>query len=194
MKTMVMTRLGDGKIVAEQGVYERCEWLEKFLEARDEARGRAIEIDELYEPPLEELRAIMWDMSGGKCVHCGEFTNPFRDFRISRILAAPIGLNELVNFETCCAACYPEHAWKDAASSPLAKRRRAISPKLRFDVFTRDNFTCHYCGERPPDVVLVCDHVLPVAAGGATTMDNLVAACEACNSGKSATILPEPQS
>jgi len=34
--------------------------------------------------------------------------------------------------------------------------------------------------------VLHVDHVVPFAAGGATTEDNLLAACEECNIGKGA--------
>ena len=62
--------------------------------------------------------------------------------------------------------------------------RQSTGKRLRFEVFKRDFFTCRYCGAQPPAVVLVLDHVLPVAAGGGTTMDNLVAACEPCNQGK----------
>ena len=38
--------------------------------------------------------------------------------------------------------------------------------------------------ERTPGVVLHVDHVVPVAAGGTTSEDNLLAACEECNLGK----------
>jgi 5-methylcytosine-specific restriction endonuclease McrA len=34
--------------------------------------------------------------------------------------------------------------------------------------------------------VLHVDHVVPVAAGGTTTEDNLLTACEECNLGKAA--------
>ena len=33
----------------------------------------------------------------------------------------------------------------------------AIGKTLRFEVFARDQFTCQYCGQRPPDVVLEYD-------------------------------------
>lgn len=56
---------------------------------------------------------------------------------------------------------------------------------MRFEVFHRDHFTCQYCGAQPPDVVLVCDHIIPVAKGGLTSAENLVTACEGCNAGKS---------
>lgn len=65
-------------------------------------------------------------------------------------------------------------------------KRPTTGKRLRFEIFKRDHFTCQYCGAQPPAVVLVCDHVTPVAEGGLSTMDNLVAACEACNQGKAA--------
>jgi hypothetical protein len=64
--------------------------------------------------------------------------------------------------------------------------RKAISKRLRFEVFKRDAFVCQYCGAHPPAVILHCDHIQPVADGGPTEMDNLITACEACNLGKGA--------
>lgn len=63
--------------------------------------------------------------------------------------------------------------------------RRSTGKRLRFTVFHRDGFTCQYCGSQPPAVVLVADHILAVANGGATVLDNLITSCEACNQGKS---------
>jgi HNH endonuclease len=62
--------------------------------------------------------------------------------------------------------------------------RTSTGKRLRFEIFKRDHFTCQYCGAQPPDVVLVADHITPVASGGQTTIDNLITACEACNQGK----------
>jgi hypothetical protein len=56
---------------------------------------------------------------------------------------------------------------------------------MRFEVLKRDGFACHYCGRRAPDVVLHVDHIEPVAAGGETTLENLVASCAECNLAKS---------
>lgn len=61
----------------------------------------------------------------------------------------------------------------------------AVSKRLRYEILRRDNHTCRYCGASAPDVPLRVDHVTPVALGGADTPDNLVTACEPCNSGKS---------
>lgn len=64
--------------------------------------------------------------------------------------------------------------------------RKAISKKIRFEVFKRDKFTCQYCGRKAPDVVLNVDHITPVAEGGTNDILNLVTACFACNNGKRA--------
>lgn len=63
--------------------------------------------------------------------------------------------------------------------------RKSTGKTLRFEVFKRDGFTCRYCGAQPPAVVLVVDHIIPVAEGGPTTIENLNTACEPCNQGKS---------
>lgn len=67
----------------------------------------------------------------------------------------------------------------------LTQKRMAISKRTRFEVFKRDGFTCAYCGAHPPDVLLHCDHINPVAGGGDNDIDNLITACQACNLGKS---------
>lgn len=61
----------------------------------------------------------------------------------------------------------------------------AVSKRLRFEILRRDNHTCRYCGASGPEVKLVIDHVLPETLGGKTEPENLVTACEPCNSGKS---------
>ena len=87
----------------------------------------------------------------------------------------------------------------DASSSPRPPRQGRTLPsgrtgrvrdplpaQLRFGILQRDGFRCRYCG-RPGSalgVVLHVDHIVPVAAGGATSEDNLLTACEQCNLGK----------
>lgn len=48
----------------------------------------------------------------------------------------------------------------------------------RFNLFLRDGFSCQYCGARGD---LTFDHVIPRAAGGITSWENVVAACSPCN-------------
>lgn len=75
-------------------------------------------------------------------------------------------------------------------------KRQSTGKRLRFEIFKRDGFTCQYCGQQPPDVVLVVDHIMAVAKGGNNDPMNLITACEACNQGKSdkslGTISPKP--
>ena len=64
--------------------------------------------------------------------------------------------------------------------------RRALSRRLRFEIFKRDGFRCFYCGRTPLVAELQVDHVEPVARGGRDDGANLVTSCVACNSGKAA--------
>ncbi len=48
----------------------------------------------------------------------------------------------------------------------------------RFNLFLRDEFCCQYCGTKGE---LTFDHVVPRAAGGITSWENVVAACSKCN-------------
>ncbi len=68
-------------------------------------------------------------------------------------------------------------------------KRVSLSPRTRFEVFKRDDFTCRYCGRKTPEVVLQVDHVVPVAEGGDEDYANLVTSCFECNSGKGARLL-----
>jgi len=63
--------------------------------------------------------------------------------------------------------------------------RIPLSKKLRFDIFKRDAFTCQYCGNTPPQVILEIDHIIPVSKKGTNQIDNLITSCFECNRGKS---------
>jgi len=67
--------------------------------------------------------------------------------------------------------------------------RKAISKKVRFEIFKRDAFVCQYCGSHPPEVILHVDHINPVANGGDNHPDNLITSCMDCNLGKGAKLL-----
>lgn len=64
-------------------------------------------------------------------------------------------------------------------------KRQPISKKIRFEVFKRDDFTCKYCGNKPPNVMLEVDHIKPVSKGGTNNINNLITSCFDCNRGKS---------
>jgi 5-methylcytosine-specific restriction endonuclease McrA len=51
----------------------------------------------------------------------------------------------------------------------------------RLNIFTRDKFTCQYCGVSPHRSQLNLDHVIPRSLGGRTTWENVVCSCVDCN-------------
>lgn len=69
--------------------------------------------------------------------------------------------------------------------------RKAISKKIRFEVFKRDNFTCQYCGRKAPDVILEVDHIKPVSSGGEDSILNYITSCFDCNRGKGKTLISD---
>lgn len=54
----------------------------------------------------------------------------------------------------------------------------------RFNVFLRDHWLCQYCSKKHKTNELTFDHVIPRSRGGRTTWDNIVAACQECNTKK----------
>lgn len=59
------------------------------------------------------------------------------------------------------------------------------SPKFsRLGVYTRDKWTCSYCGKKFTFSELTYDHLTPRSRGGRTEWNNIVSACEPCNSRK----------
>ena len=64
-----------------------------------------------------------------------------------------------------------------------------VPPVNRREVLRRDKHTCQYCGSTKK---LTLDHVIPRSKGGKHTWDNVVTACERCNSrkGDSEALLP----
>lgn len=51
----------------------------------------------------------------------------------------------------------------------------------RFNVFLRDGWSCQYCGNGFKTRELTFDHVIPRSRGGRTSWDNIVTACQNCN-------------
>jgi 5-methylcytosine-specific restriction endonuclease McrA len=66
---------------------------------------------------------------------------------------------------------------------PPTQRRGPLPRALKMAVFERDNGRCTQCGST---FDLQYDHVIPVAMGGATTMENLQLLCSPCNQSKGA--------
>jgi hypothetical protein len=70
-------------------------------------------------------------------------------------------------------------------------KRKSIPKSIRFEVLKRDKFTCQYCGNSAPDVILHIDHIDPVANDGRNDVINLITSCEGCNLGKSDKLLSD---
>jgi len=67
--------------------------------------------------------------------------------------------------------------------------REKMTASLRFEILTRDSFTCRACGRSPrkgDDIKLHVDHIKPIHHGGKTEPGNLQVLCQDCNLGKSA--------
>ena len=60
-----------------------------------------------------------------------------------------------------------------------------IDAKLRSQVYNSDFWQCVYCGAQD-EKKFHCDHVSPKSRGGATSLENLVTSCAACNHRKHA--------
>jgi 5-methylcytosine-specific restriction endonuclease McrA len=62
------------------------------------------------------------------------------------------------------------------------ERMPRVSIRLtRRNLLLRDQQQCQYCGRRPTLRDLNVDHVRPRSRGGASTWENVVIACRACN-------------
>src|SRR5205823_244546 len=64
--------------------------------------------------------------------------------------------------------------------------------RLRFLVLSRDNYTCQYCGRRPPEATIQVDHIIPkdkLTKEQLKDYNYLITACKECNIGKSDAML-----
>ncbi len=71
-------------------------------------------------------------------------------------------------------------------------QRNKINDSTRFEVFKRDGYCCKICGMSPetnPEVTLHLDHIIPVALGGTSVIENLQTLCSSCNMGKKAKLM-----
>ncbi len=73
---------------------------------------------------------------------------------------------------------------------PVGSVKRGVKFS-RINVFTRDRFTCQYCGERKKMAELNYDHVIPRIRGGKTDWLNIVASCYPCNDRKGSRTVQE---
>ncbi len=112
------------------------------------------------------------------------FNNPKN---LNRVVSAPLKPNYEVaelRQQVALLARENQRLHKELMSANR-NQRKAISTKLRFQVFQRDGFRCKCCGKIAGDgVELQVDHIQPVAKGGTNDLQNLQTLCRECNSGK----------
>ncbi|PIQ93443.1 MAG: hypothetical protein COY46_03105 [Chloroflexi bacterium CG_4_10_14_0_8_um_filter_46_9] len=58
-------------------------------------------------------------------------------------------------------------------------------PEKRKELYERDKWVCHYCGEKVTEENATLDHLTPQCKGGKHTKENLKTSCLVCNSIKS---------
>jgi hypothetical protein len=74
---------------------------------------------------------------------------------------------------------------KNTPSKPQTSKRTGLSPKKRFAILERDEFTCQYCGKQAKaGAVLHVDHKTSVHDDGTNDSENLITSCDECNFGK----------
>lgn len=54
----------------------------------------------------------------------------------------------------------------------------------RISIYSRDNFTCQYCGAKKRMKELTFDHIIPRSRGGKTNWENITTSCMPCNTRK----------
>jgi len=87
--------------------------------------------------------------------------------------------------ETYDQAVHPE--WEMPAVVRLTHWIKPHKHRVRFsrqNVLARDRWRCQYCGDRFLTHQLTFDHVVPRSRGGQTVWENIVMACQVCNSHK----------
>lgn len=66
-------------------------------------------------------------------------------------------------------------------------QRLLVTPKIRYEVLKRDQFTCRICGRTSSQTKLHVDHIRPISKGGSLggrNLENLRTLCDLCNIGK----------
>jgi len=71
------------------------------------------------------------------------------------------------------------------------RRRRPRFSK--YNVHLRDMFVCQFCLTKFPTKQLTLDHVHPISLGGKTNWENIVSACNPCNSRKGSKLIKPAQ-
>ena len=101
---------------------------------------------------------------------------------------------------------YAHHRqWTKTEKGKMVKQRGNIARRVRnnniinnltlqewLDILEEYNYRCAYCGcEFDEDTLPTKDHVIPISKGGHNTKENVVPACQSCNSRKNNKIISE---
>ena len=87
-----------------------------------------------------------------------------------------------------CKGYYPYDTENTACGHRI--RRKSYSDKDRKTIYNKSGGRCELCGQRLALENMTLDHIVPLSMGGEDSMENLQAACFACNQFKS-NILPD---
>ncbi len=82
----------------------------------------------------------------------------------------------------------------ESVSEQVLKRERAKARDIRLSAWWRNQIgrgQCHYCQRTIHPDELTMDHKTPIARGGMSTRQNLVACCKECNNEKKYLTLAE---
>jgi len=85
-----------------------------------------------------------------------------------------------------------EFFYFDGVDEAETRREKEKARKLRKSRWWQQKLAagvCYYCGNLFKPSELTMDHIVPLARGGRSTKDNLVACCKECNNRKK-TLLP----
>lgn len=147
-------------------------------------------IDEMNKQKLYELKIVKSEGGFPICPVCKEeFKN--EDKLISHLIRSKNERRKLEQNYIGEAKVYllseiqkrKYEQWTEDDNKPKG-RENPLSPKTRFEVLKRDNFTCQYCGRKSPDVILEVDHIEPYSKTRNNHPENLITSCKDCNRGK----------
>lgn len=66
-----------------------------------------------------------------------------------------------------------------ATKVALIRAQKQVEPRLMWQVYRRDKYTCVYCGDS--ENAMTYDHYVPRSLGGPTNVENGRTACKNCN-------------
>lgn len=61
------------------------------------------------------------------------------------------------------------------------EKRKTLTPKLRKQIFDRDNHQCRKCGKHSQQRKLQIHHIIPIIKNGSAAPENLITLCKECH-------------